>query len=129
MKNIFSFFVLILFLLLPFFHSSAIFFGMQKMDTKTWIESKLWCCENKKNISLCKHKCCYESNNKLIPFSNNYREESKKLKFSHYDWLSDFDIIFSPNEKFFKYFLNPHLKRKIKNYSYLSLVKIIKSNT
>lgn len=138
MKKLFSFFTLLIFTLIVFSQNTMMSFAMQKMDMKVEMivmennkNSSLYCNESNSNEH-CNHDCCYESawlSN--MPLSNIIRENSKKLKIKINNLVDIFTFSLKSfdNKNLVKITSPPNKARKIKNYSYIELIKIIKSNT
>jgi hypothetical protein len=78
------------------------------------------------------HECCYESSETSgISALNNIREENKKIKVKIENSIDIFSFSFKSHEdkNLTKITSPPNKRRKIKNYSYIDLTRIIKSNT
>ena len=110
-------------------------FAMKNMHSKiektNSIKEKNKCCLNLKKHKICKKFCCNLSNeNKIFSFSsNNFSKKIVKVKiFSFVDISENYSKILE-NKNLIKNTSPPNIKRKIKYFSYLNLVKIIKSNT
>lgn len=89
------------------------------------------CCVNYNNETKCSDLCCIEQyiDYSISLMNNSFSKKELKINI---DKKIDFknEIFFSFNNKsLIKKTSPPILKRKINNYSYISLVKIIKSNT
>lgn len=138
MKKLFSFFTLLVFIIIAFFGNSMISFAMQemgdmKMEMSMNDSMKKDCCSwNEDTKQDCNHECCYESWNiqeKSILSSS--REENKKIKIKIKSFIDIFSFSLKSFEdkKLTKITSPPDKERKVKNYSYKDLTKIIKSNT
>ena len=105
---------------------------MMAFAMQSWMDSKMMqkmnCNHSKKD---CK-KICHNSDLKikLTTFSNNnFSKKIVKVKiFSFVDISENYSKILE-NKNLIKNTSPPNIKRKIKYFSYLNLVKIIKSNT
>lgn len=132
MKKILSFLMLLSFLIIGLSHNSMMVFAWDIFD---WSTNNLLCCHTNqvKNDSTpqCSDSCCSEQNIDHWA-STVVRTEEKVLKI----WIGDIILdscIFSVEwftNKYFSFTASPPIfERKIKNYSYSGLIKIIKSNT
>lgn len=135
MKYFFSFFMLLVYLIIGFFHNSMITFAMQEnmekgMNMHHNQQQVIDCCDDKNED--CNQECCFESDwillSNIATFSqeNNKKEKLKIIKF--------IDIYLVSVSSFLdKNLVNktspPNILRDVKNYSYKDLIKIIKSNT
>lgn len=136
MKKKYSFLVLGLFFIILFFQNFMISFADTKINHKemetnmhhTNIEDCFW--EQDTDTKDCNHECCYTSNKWVnINFYQIKREKKEKNKYKNYLIIS---IVFTKkveNKNLIKITSPPYYKRKVKNYSYSQLIKIIKSNT
>lgn len=137
MKKIFSFFTLLIFIVVGFVTNPMMSFAMQDMsDMKMWIDVNMEndCCSEDENFSEipCKHDCCYESKWLLeLSVVTTTRENDKKVKIKIKSLIDifSFPLKLHENKSLTKITSPPNRIRKIKNYSYSNLIKIIKSNT
>lgn len=132
MKKIFSFFTLLVFIIIAFVANPMMSFAMQDMSMKMKNTNISWCCDNKETKDPCNHECCYESwwLYQVITL-NTTREENKKIKVKIKSFIDIyvFSLKLYKNKRLTKIISPPYLWRDIKNYSYKDLTKIIKSNT
>lgn len=140
MKYIFSFFILIVYIIIGFFHNPMVSFAMQesmmmdmKMHSQDIVVDRYSYCLGENNIdNNCDHECCY--NYDWISISNNVNtseENSKilKIKVKNFVDIYAFSISLFPNKNLINKTSPPIILRDVKNYSYKDLIKIIKSNT
>lgn len=141
MKYLFSSFMILVYVIIGFFHTPMITFAMQEnaligMDMEHnshahWNQKNDCCSEDENSDNECNHECCISSD--WVTFSNisNIGEsDNKKEKIKIFNFTDIFAV--SINSFTIKNLLNktspPYNNRDIKNYSYIDLIKIIKSN-
>ena len=133
MKKIFSFFTLLIFIIIALFNNTMMSFAMQDTSMKMEMQDMSWCWDNnEESKSFCNHECCYDSKwVSQVNLLNTTRENNKKLKIKVKSILDifSFSIKSFENRKLIQITSPPNLLRDIKNYSYKDLTKIIKSNT
>ena len=140
MKKLFSFFTLLIFIIIAFFQNPVMSFAMQNMDMSDMEmemsmndNMKKDCCSgNEESKQDCNHECCYESAWLTeVSILNSTREENKKIKIKIKSLIDIFSLSLKlhENKKLTKITSPPNKIRKVKNYSYIDLTKIIKSNT
>ena len=132
MKKLFSFFTLLIFIIVGFLHNSMMSFAMQSnMHKEMMWNMKMHCCDDVDSNN-CEHSCYFSWNSdfKIITLNNtNFQKKILKIKIiNFYDifWKSS---EFLENKNLINNTSPPNLQNKIKYYSYSDLVKIIKSNT
>lgn len=88
------------------------------------------CCEDE-SMSPCESHCCVESEKATSPVSVNIiREEGKKLKIIYsYEILNLREEYLKERSLFYSSSPPPQNEENLKEYSFASLTKIIKSNT
>ena len=143
MKYIFSFFTLLVYLIIAFFQNSMITFAMQENvmsdmnmhhNQESVFNQNNDCCWDNvdKSKDNCNLECCFKSDwVTILNLVNLLKEDNKKEKIKIYSF---FDIHFVSISSFSnKNLINktspPEIMRELKNYSYKDLIKIIKSNT
>ena len=141
MKYIFSFFTLLVYIIVGFFHSPMVSFAMQEnemMDMKmnnqvmTLSDNMTYCWYKNDVNNNCKHECCFKSD--LVTVSNivnTSQESSKILKIKIKKFIDIYQVSINSfsNKNLINKTSPPIVLRDIKNYSYKDLIKIIKSNT
>ncbi len=144
MKKILSFFVFIIFITTAFESSIVTSFAMHQMPEKaTKVENQqhynmkkdMPCCDEEKghDRKSCKHSCCIEASdtNNQTYLNNNTQIQNRevKIKLKNNYLALDFSYKLPIQRKLTKKTSPPPVERKLKNYSYKDLTKIIKSNT
>jgi hypothetical protein len=142
MKYLFSFFTLLVYLIIAFFQNSMVTFAMQENVMSENMhhhqESDFFqnvdCCwdEADKSKDNCNHECCFKSDwvtvLNLVNLSQSDNKKEKIKIFSFVD-IHLFSINSFSNKNLVSKTSPPLLLRDLKNYSYIDLIKIIKSNT
>lgn len=139
MKKLFSFLVLSWFLIILFFQSFMMTFATGKMSHREMnssvhhsnIEECLWekYLDDKENQD-CEHQCCYQSSTAWnFNIVQPKRESKEQLKYKNYIDIFTLSVASTENKSLVHIHSPPYLSRKIKNYAYIHLIKIIKSNT
>ncbi|MDP2091091.1 MAG: hypothetical protein Q8K30_05865 [Candidatus Gracilibacteria bacterium] len=141
MKYLFSFFMLLVYVIIGIFQTPMITFAMQENiimemnmhhHQKVHINELNDCClNNSVDDKDCNHECCFKSDRSTISnIVNIGQKDNKKEKIQITYFLDIFAV--SINSFSNKSLLNktspPNINRDIKNYSYIDLIKIIKSN-
>ena len=129
MKFIVSLFTLLIFFIIGFIHNPMMSFAMSN-SSMMWMSDTMNCMDAENNDM----KICCSSTSNFIKYSsinvNNIKTISKYKVFSFNNidflWVNLFSF---ENSNLIKKTSPPLLERKISNYSYTTLVKIIKSNT
>ena len=128
LKKLSTFFVLLAFIFIGFFHNSMMAFAMQNnMWAKMWM-MQMNCKHSETNS--CK-KSCHSLDIKVKSTFINSNNDEKVLKIKLTSLIDIFSVSskFLENKNLIKNTSPPNLNKKIKYYSYSDLVKIIKSNT
>jgi len=92
------------------------------------------CCDNKvleQDNSDCNHECCFKSKWFIVSsVSNisNWNNKIQKINFINFIDIYAISLNSFSNKNLVKKTSPPLFNRKIKNYSYSNLIKIIKSN-
>ncbi len=133
MKKIFSFLTLLIFFFIGFAHNSIMVFAMENNMEMTILEENICCWDEivEESNSSCIHSCCIEWNIDYwtSSFNNTFQKNILKCT-SHTFWDINIFISSSLNNKTLVNKTSPpYLDREITNYSYHTLIKIIKSNT
>ena len=137
MKTIFSFITLLIFIVVAFLGNPMMSFAMENMSGMEMnmdenISKDCW--SESKNFSEnpCNHDCCYKSKSLSEASVINFiREDNKKVKVKIKSLIDifSFSLKLHENKQLTKITYPPNKVEKIKNYSYINLIKIIKSNT
>ena len=132
MKKLLSSFILLLFTFVVFSGNTMMVFAVEEMDISMNMEMKsIWWCSDE-DKELYNHECCYESGwISSISIWSNIREENKKIKIKIKSFIDifSFSLKLYENKNLTKITSPPNQVRKVRNYSYTDLTKIIKSNT
>lgn len=136
MRKIITSFILLIYLTIAFFQNSMVTFAMQENFTSHMNLIEAECCVDtdlgtEQNQSDCDHECCFES--KWFIFQNvinlsNSNLKIEKTKIKNYVDIFDLSNIRIENKNLVNKTSPPIFCRELKNYSYSSLIKIIKSN-
>ena len=135
MKKIFSLLTLFTFSFIGFFHNSMMTFALKN----NYIEKNIWksinCCNANNNIKgewKCFDSCCIwlEIDYLILSANNNFEKKVFKIV-KNYNVLAKniWEKYFIKNKSLVKKTSPPYFERKIINYSYHTLIKIVKSNT
>lgn len=134
MRKIFSFFALLVYIIIVFFHNPIMSFAMQdnNMVSEMGMNQIDYCESDWKTDKIPNSNCCYESDSAVLTSAlNNFQNDNKAIKIKVNKCLDifTFSINAFENKKLIKNTSPPFIEKKIKYYSYKDLIKIIKSNT
>jgi hypothetical protein len=132
MKRIISFFTLFIFIIIGFFYNSMMSFAIKNniQSNHKW-NMKMHCMWNIKYGKWWKHTCPLLKKIDFFSISLNTNYSSKILKIKVLSFINIFsdNKYLLENKNLIKNTSPPNEEEKQKYYSYIDLIKIIKSNT